>query len=106
VEDHAADQLNVEVALADRALAGLTGERERLRKQVVERLAVQMALAERLIAGLELLVRVQLELGLVVVDAGDDLLEGLELLSLTYPQRAIENGHPRDGSKGTGALWG
>jgi hypothetical protein len=36
VEDHAADQLDVEVALAERALARLAREREGLVEEVVE----------------------------------------------------------------------
>ena len=39
VQDHAADQLDVEVALAERPPRRLAAERERLREQVVERLA-------------------------------------------------------------------
>ena len=42
MQDHAADQLDVEVALAERALGGLAREREGLGQQVVERLAVQL----------------------------------------------------------------
>jgi hypothetical protein len=50
VQDHAADQLDVEVALAERALAGLARECERLEEEVIERLAVQVALAQRRVA--------------------------------------------------------
>ena len=46
VEDHAADQLHVVVALAGAAARGLAGQREGLRQQVVERLAVAGALAQ------------------------------------------------------------
>ena len=46
VEHHAADQLDVEVALAERPPAGLAHQRERLGQQVVERLAVAGPLAE------------------------------------------------------------
>ena len=47
VEDHAADQLHVVVALAERAAGGLAGQREGLGQEVVERLAVAGALAQR-----------------------------------------------------------
>ena len=40
VQDHAADQLHVEMALAERALAGLAHGREGRHQDVVERLAV------------------------------------------------------------------
>ena len=43
VQHHAADQLDVEVAHAHRARAGLAGEREALGQQVVEGLAVLAA---------------------------------------------------------------
>ena len=93
MEDHAADQLDVVVALPERALAGLAREREGLEEQVVELLAVEVALAQRLVARAQLVVRLELQLGLEVVDAGDVLLEGLELLGLADPQGAVENGH-------------
>ena len=93
MEDHPADQLDVVVALPEGALAGLAGQRERLEQQVVELLAIEVALAQRLVARAQLVVGFELELGLVVVDAGDVLLEGLELLALADPQCAVENGH-------------
>ena len=89
VEDHAADQLDVEVAHLHRAPAGLARQGEALEQQVVERLAVAPALAQRVGRLAQLLIRVELELGLVVVDARDVLLERLELLALAYAQRAV-----------------
>ena len=68
MQDHAADQLDVEVALAERALAGLAREREGLVEKVVERLAVQVPLAQRLVALAELLIGLELQLGLEGVD--------------------------------------
>ena len=47
VQHHPADQLHVVMALAERPLARLAAERERLRQQVVERLAATGALAQR-----------------------------------------------------------
>ena len=82
VQHHAADQLDVEVALAERALAGLAGEREGLVQEVVERLAGVVALAQRRVARAQLLVALKLQLGLEVVDAHDVALEDLELLAL------------------------
>jgi hypothetical protein len=93
VEGGAADELDVEVAHSQRALARLAGDRERLVEQVVERLAVVGALAEVVGALVELGVGLQLELGFEVVDPGDDLLVGLVSLGLAYAQGAIENGH-------------
>ena len=46
VQDHAADQLHVEMALAERALGGLAAGRERRHQDVVERLAVGELLPE------------------------------------------------------------
>ena len=46
VEDHAADQLDVVVALADRPPRRLAGQRERLGQQVVEGLAAAPPLAQ------------------------------------------------------------
>jgi hypothetical protein len=91
VQDHAADQLDVEVALAEGALAGLARERERLVQEVVERLAVEVALAQRLVALAELFVGLELELGLERVDELDVALELLELLSLAYAKSAVQN---------------
>ena len=83
VQHHAADQLNVEVALPDAALARLAGERERLVEEVVERLAGVVALAQRRVACAQLVVGLELQLALEVVDTRDVLLEGLELLRLS-----------------------
>ena len=64
VQDHAADQLHVEVAHPHRAPADLAGERERLRQQLVERLASSCARVAQLGELLaELVVLEQLELG-------------------------------------------
>jgi RNA polymerase sigma factor (sigma-70 family) len=59
-------------------------------------------LAERLVALAQLIVGLELELGFVVVDAGDVLLEGLELLRLADPERTLENGHQGYGSNARG----
>ena len=89
VQDHAADQLDVEVTLADAPPRRLSTERERLGQQVVERLAVASPLPElvRLLA--DLLVAEQLHLGLDAIDRRDPPLVLLELARLAEPQRAI-----------------
>ena len=61
VQDHAADELHVEVTHAEHALGGLTSDSERLRQQVVERLAVLDALLELDGLGSKLLVGEGLE---------------------------------------------
>ena len=93
MQHHAADQLDVEVALAERALGGLAREREALEQQVVERLARERALAQRVVARAQLLVGVELQLGLEVVDPRDVLLELLELLALAHAQGPVEDRH-------------
>ena len=56
VQDHPADELDVEVAHAHRAPAGLADDREGLGQQLVERLAVARALAQLVHARAQLLV--------------------------------------------------
>ncbi len=89
----AADQLHVEVAHPHRALARLAHDREALRQQVLERLAVGGALAQHVHALAQLLVAVELELGLEGADQLNALLVLLELLGLANVQRAIQEGH-------------
>ena len=64
VQDHAADQLHVEVAHLHRAPADLARERERLGQQIVEVLALDRALAQLGELLPELVVLEQFELGL------------------------------------------
>ena len=54
MEDHAADQLYVVMALAERAAGGLAGQRECLGQEVVERLAAAGALAQSVCLGAQL----------------------------------------------------
>ena len=89
MQHHAADQLHVVVAHAQRALAGLAAERERLVQQVVERLAVARALAQRVGLLADLVILEQLHLGLDRVDALDALLVLLELTGLAHAQGAV-----------------
>ena len=73
MEDHAADQLDVEVAHPHRALAGLAHEREALGQQVVERLAAARPLAQLVGSLSQLDVGVMLELLLEAIDPADAL---------------------------------
>ena len=84
VQDHAADQLDVEVAHAHRAPAGLAHEREALGQQVVERLGAlaARALAQLVDALAQLLVGLELELGLERVDRARRAARRPELLAL------------------------
>ena len=102
MQHHAADQLDVEVAHAERAPAGLAAEREGLVEQVVERLAVAGALAQLVGLLAQLVVLEQLHLGLDGVDALDALLVVLELARLAHAQGAVYEfaGHGRKASSG------
>ena len=66
---------------------------KRLGQQVVERLAVAGALAQRVDALAQLLVGLELELGLEGADPRDALLVLAELLGLADVQRAVEEAH-------------
>ena len=79
VERHAADELHVEVAHAQRAHAGLAHGRERLGQQVVELLAALEALAELDRAPRQLLGGFRLHRGFDVVNAPLHFLVGLNL---------------------------
>ncbi|NYH14005.1 hypothetical protein GGD41_001233 [Paraburkholderia bryophila] len=74
VQDHAADQLHVEVAHFQHPLAGLAADRERLRQELVERLAARDALAEFTRFGAQLIVRQLLDLRFERIDRRDGLL--------------------------------
>src|SRR5206468_368415 len=83
VQGDGADDLNVEVALADGAPRGLADARERLRKDVVQAPAA-MSLGPELVAlGPQLGVGQVLDLRLVRVDQAGDLLELLDLATFT-----------------------
>jgi hypothetical protein len=95
MEDHPADQLDVEVALPDRPAGSLAGQREGLGQQVIERLAIPGALAQRVGLLAELLVVEQLHLRLDPIDRVDPALVLLELLALPHPEGTVEyaSGH-------------
>src|SRR4051794_30411636 len=91
MEHHAADQLDVEVPLADGAPGRLSDEREGLGEQVVDGLAVPGSLAKLIGLATELGVVEQLHLGLDPVDRLDSPLILLELLRLAHPQGAVDD---------------
>src|SRR4051794_24142543 len=97
MQHHAADQLDVEVALTERAATGLPHERKGLREQVVDRLTIPGALAKGVGLGLELVILEELHLGLDPIDRLDPSLIFLELLRLAHPQGAVDqsSGHWR-----------
>ena len=91
VQGHAADQLHVEVTLADAAPRRLAGQREGLGQQLVERLAAAGALAQRVGLGAQPLVVEQLHLGLDRVDPLGALLIRPEFAPLPHAQRARDH---------------
>ena len=78
MEHHATEKLNVEMALAECALAGLAHRREGIDQKVVERFAALQPLAQPTGAGLELGIRELLELGLDRIDRIDHLRNALQ----------------------------
>ena len=93
VQDHPADQLHVEVAHAHRPLAHFADDGEGLGEQVVERLALAGALAQRIEALAQLVVGLELQLGLEAADDRDALLVLAKLLGLADIQRTVEEAH-------------
>ena len=78
VQHHAADELDVEMALAERALGRLAHGREGRDEDVVEGLAGGELGPELVGAGAQLLVGERCDLGLERVDGGDPGTVGLE----------------------------
>ena len=74
MQHHPADQLDVEVAHFQDALARFAADREGLRQELVERLAAGDALAEFTRFGAQLIVRQLLDLRLERIDRRDGLL--------------------------------
>ena len=91
VEDHAADQLDVEVTLADRALHRLAHGREGLGDQVVERLAVLDALLEVAGARAQRGVGQLDELGLEAIRLLDERDEALQLTVVLRADDPLED---------------
>jgi hypothetical protein len=79
MQDHAADELHVEVALAEGALGSLADDREGFVQDVFQRLALGEPVLEKLCLGAEVGVAHRLVLGLERIDARHALLQGPEL---------------------------
>ena len=84
VQHHPADQLDVEVAHAHPTAPGFADDREALGEQIVERLPAACPLAQRVEALAQLVIRIELELGLEGVDLTDAALDRGET---AYPRR-------------------
>jgi hypothetical protein len=93
MEDHAADQLHVEMTHLHPSAAHLAGQREGLGQQLVDVLAVAGALAQLRELLRQLVVGGLQELRLPVVDPFDALGVGLELLRFAHSEGALEDGH-------------
>ena len=91
VERHAAHQLDVEMAQADRAAGDLANEREHLREQIVERFSgFQPAAVLRSLRQKGLVVH-GLHFGFQFVDPGDDVPISRERAFIgVEPQRALD----------------
>ena len=86
VQDDAADQLDVEVAHVEDAAAGFAADGEGFDQQVVERLAIGDALLEFDGFRGQLGVGELLELGLEIVDGGDDRTQPLDFAFVLGPE--------------------
>jgi hypothetical protein len=91
VKDDAAQHLDIEGAHAERALAGLTGDGERLEQQVVEHLAVVVTLTELGRLGAHLFVAQGGDFRLQVGDPLGLLLECLEAPAFTGVQQLVDD---------------
>ena len=93
MQHHPADQLHVEVAHPQLALAGLAHDGEALGQERVQRLPLSGTFAEHVHAPAQLVVALELELRLEGVDQSDAFLVSLEPLALAEVQCAIQDGH-------------
>ena len=91
VQNHAADELHVEMAHAQRPPGRLSRRRERLRQQIVEGLAVVEPLAVLRGQRGKTIVRKGGELGLDLIDAGNDSLELAQLPALAESQQFAQD---------------
>ena len=108
MEDHAAHQLHVEMALAEGSLGRLAHGREGFLEQVVEGLAGGQPLAEALGPGPQIGVRERLELGLESVDGSDRLVQGLDDAVVGRAEQPLGESanHGRRVLPGRGRDWG
>ncbi len=88
VQHHAADQLDVEMPLAKRALGGLAHCRECLGQKILQGLAVAPPLLERGRHREKFIVRFCFELGFQRIDLRDKRLLGLDLAVVHRAEKA------------------
>ncbi|MNN55263.1 hypothetical protein D3C81_1701290 [compost metagenome] len=88
VQHHAADQLDIVVAHAEHAAAGLAADRERFREHLVQGFTVSDTLLELRGLGLELLVGELFDFRLQRIDLGDDAVELAQLSFITTAEDA------------------
>src|SRR6185312_4774939 len=93
-QHHAADQLDVEVAHAERPLGRLADAGERLGKKLVELLSFLEPAAELVGLRAQLVVGKCLDRGLEIVDLADAVLHALEGPALAGPEDLLEDAHP------------
>ena len=109
VQDHAADQLDIEMAHAEHPHAGLAAHRKGFRQQLVQRLASSNPGLEFVGLGLQRLVGQRLHLRFQQVDLLDDAGELLEQAFVAAAEdageQAVEHGagNPVCGARATGA---
>jgi hypothetical protein len=104
VKDGPADQLDVEVALADRAFRGLTDCGEGLGEKIVEVFSFGQALTELVGLRPKLGVRQRLEGRLEGVDGFDDAAELLDLPFLSCVENPVEDVRQTCLLRGVGGL--
>ena len=96
VQDHAADQLHVEVAHPEHPDGGFAADRERLRQQLVQRFALADAPTELFGLGLQRLIGEPLHLRFQRIDLLDDAVELLEQAFVAAAEdageQAVEHG--------------
>jgi hypothetical protein len=79
MQNHAADQLNIEMSLAKRAFRSLSDGRERRREQIVERRAFFQLFTENLGAGPQLVIGERLNFAFQLIDRRNAAPETLDL---------------------------
>ena len=92
VQDHAPDELHVEMPHLQRAPACLTNDRERLDQQIVERLPARNALPEVDGPGPQLVVGEGLHVGLERIDVRHARLQALQQALILGAEDFLENG--------------
>src|SRR6266496_4014161 len=91
MQHHAAHQLHIEMALAERPLGGFANGGESFGNDIFERGAILFAFLERLGAGAQSLVRELLDVRFESVDLGDDGWVFLELALVRSPEDLAGN---------------